>query len=106
MGSHAPACRRNRLLAPCGWHCADPLVVRPADLHPRADVREGRRRVILLAMPPGENIALRVPIADEESRLREYLPIAFLPGGTPSWLIAERASASEWLGAWCLRWTN
>lgn len=57
-------------------------------------------------MPPVEDIALRVPRADEIPRLREYLPVAFLPGGMPSWLIAERASASEWLGAWCLLWTN
>lgn len=57
-------------------------------------------------MPPAENIALRVPRADEMSRLREYLPVAFLPGGSPSWLIAERPATSEWLGAWCLSWTD
>jgi hypothetical protein len=57
-------------------------------------------------MPPVEDIALRVPRADEMPRLREYLPLAFLPGGTPSWLLAERARTSELLGAWCLLWTK
>src|SRR5687768_17607521 len=57
-------------------------------------------------MPPVEDIALRVPRADEMPRLREYLPSAFLPGGTPSWLIAERPRISELLGAWCLLWTK
>jgi hypothetical protein len=57
-------------------------------------------------MPPAENIALRVPRADEMPRLRGYLPLAFLPGGSPSWLIAERPATSEWLGAWCLSWTD
>jgi hypothetical protein len=57
-------------------------------------------------MPPIEDIALRVPSAEEMSRLREYLPSAFLPGGSPSWLIAERTRTSELLAAWCLLWTN
>jgi hypothetical protein len=57
-------------------------------------------------MPPVEDIALRVPSADEMSRLREYLPAAFLPGGSPSWLIAERKRTSEFLAVWCLLWTN
>jgi hypothetical protein len=57
-------------------------------------------------MPPVEDIALRIPSAEEMPRLREYLPSAFLPGGSPSWLIAERTRTSELLAAWCLLWTN